>query len=202
MSSQFHKLELLVSKLLVSGGDFALLLDTWNRLDSVGTLLMRSLFLFGSSFNVIHSGLAKMNKSYRSFKLLESKHAEKFHMRQAIERRIESFKMDKSHIIRSVLEHSFHKVVLNHLVDDRELVLEPELVKSKMDGIMEGWTRKHVVASDISNNWARQFQSLNYVFDSAFSNVMYSIGFNEIFDVISNLPDGKAAGLSSITNKL
>ncbi|KAG9294477.1 hypothetical protein G9A89_001982 [Geosiphon pyriformis] len=193
VSFWFHKLKLLVSKLVKA-----------SRLvsDSVGTLPVRSLFLSGFSFNVIRFGLAKARKYYHSFKLLESKHAEEFHMRQAIERRMESFEVDKSYTIRSVLECPFHKVVLDYLVDDRELVLKPELVKFKVDRIMEGWTRKCVVTFDISDDWVRQFQPLDYIFDGVFSNVMYSIGFDEMFGVISNLPDGKAAGLSGVTNKL
>ncbi|KAG9305788.1 hypothetical protein G9A89_001076 [Geosiphon pyriformis] len=194
VSSQFHKLELLVSKLVKA--------SQLNRLNSVSTLLVKSLFLSGVGFDAICSGLAKVRKSYCSSKLLESKRAEESSVRQAIERRMESFKMDKSHIIRSVLEHSFRKVVLDHLVDGGELVLESKLVKSKVDGIMEGWTRKRVMASNISGDWARQFQPLDYVFDGAFSDVMHSISFNEMFDVISNLPNGKAAGFSGITNEL
>ncbi|KAG9285754.1 hypothetical protein G9A89_013179 [Geosiphon pyriformis] len=201
VSSWFHKLELLVSKLvktsqLVSGGDFALLLDIWNRLNSVGTLSVKFLFFSDTSFDAICSELAKTKKSYCSSKLLESKHAEESHIRQAIERRIESFDVNKSHTIRSVLECPFCKVVLDYLVDSGELVLEPDLVKSKVEGIMEGWTRKCVVASDISGNWARQFRPLNHVFDGAFSDVMHSIGFDKMFGIISNLPDGKVAGLS------
>ncbi|KAG9284052.1 hypothetical protein G9A89_022826 [Geosiphon pyriformis] len=205
--SQFHKLKLLVSKLvkaswLVSGGNFASLLDTWNRLDSVGASPVKSLFLFGTGFDAIYSGLAKVKKFYCSSKLLESKHAEESHIRQAIERRMESFEVDKGHTIRSVLEHPFRKVVLNHLVDGGELVLEPELIKSKVDVIMESWTRKCVVASDISGDWARQFRPLDHVFNSVFSNVMHSISFDKMFGIISNLPNGKAAGLSGITNEL
>ncbi|KAG9288898.1 hypothetical protein G9A89_019520 [Geosiphon pyriformis] len=157
VSSQFHRLELLVSKLLVFGRDFASLLNTWNRLDSMGASSVKALFLSGASFDAICSGLAKARKSYHSSKLLEFKRAGKSHIRQAIKRRMESFEVDKSHTIRSVLEHLFHKVVLDHLVDDGKLVLEPDLVKSKMDGIMEGWTKKHVVTSNISGDWARQF---------------------------------------------
>ncbi|KAG9301978.1 hypothetical protein G9A89_021022 [Geosiphon pyriformis] len=123
VSSRFYKLELLVSKLvkasrLTFGGDFALLLNT------------------------IRFELAKARKFYHSSKMLESKHAEESRIRQAIKSRMESFELNKSHTIRSVLKYPFHKVVLDHLVVDNELVLEPELVKSKVDGIMEGWTRK------------------------------------------------------------
>ncbi|KAG9297051.1 hypothetical protein G9A89_000430 [Geosiphon pyriformis] len=157
-------------------------------LDSVSASPMNSLFLSGASFNAICSGLAKMRKSYCSFKLLESKQAEKSGIRQTIERKIESFKVDKGHTIRSVLEYLFCKVVLDHLVDGEELVLESELVKSKMDGIIEGWTRKRV--------------SLDHVFDGAFSDIMNSIGFDKMFGVISNLPNRKAAGLSGIPNEL
>ncbi|KAG9305874.1 hypothetical protein G9A89_016526 [Geosiphon pyriformis] len=207
ISSQFYKLELLVSKLvkaswLVSGGDFVLLLDTWNRLDSVGTLSVRSLFLFGASFDAIRSGLAKTRKSYCTSKLLKLKPAKESSIRQAIERRMESFEVDKDHTIRSVLKCPFCKVVLNHLVDGGELVLEPELVKSKVDGIMEGWTRKCVMASDISDDWARQFLPLNHVFNDVFSDIMHLIGFDKMFGVISNLSDGKAAGLFGIPNEL
>ncbi|KAG9298224.1 hypothetical protein G9A89_002712 [Geosiphon pyriformis] len=207
ISFQFYKLELLVSKLvkafwLVSNGDFALLLDTWNRLDSVGTSSVKSLFFFGAGFDTIHSGLAKVKKSYCSSKLLESKHAEESCIRQTIERRMKSFEVDKGHIIRSVLEHPFHKVVLDYLVNGEKLVLESDLVKSKVDGIIESWTRKHVVASDISGDWTRQFWPLDHVFNGAFSDVIHSIGFDEMFSVILNLPNRKAAGLFGITNEL
>ncbi|KAG9306514.1 hypothetical protein G9A89_004711 [Geosiphon pyriformis] len=177
-----HKLELLMSKLmksshLVSGGNFASLLDTWDRLDSVGVLLVKSLFLSGSGFDAICFKLSKTRKSYHSSKLMESKCAKEFHIRQAVERRMENFEVNKSHTIRSVLECPFRRVVLDHLVVGEELVLKPKLVKSKVDVIMEGWTWKHVVVSDISDIW-------------------------EMFGVVSNLPDEKAAGLSGIANEL
>ncbi|KAG9304767.1 hypothetical protein G9A89_016797 [Geosiphon pyriformis] len=186
ISSWFHKLELLVSKLVKA-----------SRLDSVDASPVRSLFFSGAGFDVIHSGLAKVRKSYHSSKLLESKHAEESSVRQAIEKRMESFEVDKSHTIRNVLERLFHKVVLDHLVDGGELVLEPELVKSKMDRIMEGWTKKHVVVFDISGDWARQFLLLDHVFNGVFSDIIHLISFDEMFGVISNLPNGKAAGLSA-----
>ncbi|KAG9284716.1 hypothetical protein G9A89_002601 [Geosiphon pyriformis] len=154
----FHKLELLVSKLvkashLVSGEDFAFLLDTWDRLDSVGASSVKSLFFAGSGFDAVYSELAKTRKFYCSVKLRESKHAKASHIRQAIERRMESFEVDKGHTIWSVLERPFWKVVLDYLIVGEDLVLEPELVKSKMDVIMESWTQKCVVVPDISSNW-------------------------------------------------
>ncbi|KAG9296440.1 hypothetical protein G9A89_015032 [Geosiphon pyriformis] len=191
--SRFHKLEWLVSKLvkafcLIYEGDFALLLDTWNRLNSVGTSLVKSLFLLESGFNDIRSELAKARKSYCSSKMLESKCAKESCIRQTIENRIKSFELNKSHTIRSVLEYSFCKVVLDHLVVNNELVLEPELVKSK--------TRRQLVVLDFSDDWKCQFWPLDYVFDGAFSGVMNLISFDEMFSVISSLPNGKAAGFS------
>ncbi|KAG9296530.1 hypothetical protein G9A89_015122 [Geosiphon pyriformis] len=109
---------------------------------------------------------------------------------------MESFELDKSHTIRSVLEHPFWKVVLDHLVMSEELVLKPDLIKSKVDEIIEGWIRKCVVISDFSDNWAHQFQPLDYVFNGAFSGMMCVISFDKMFDVISALFNGKAAGLS------
>ncbi|KAG9297165.1 hypothetical protein G9A89_019446 [Geosiphon pyriformis] len=194
--AKFHKLELLVSKLvkasrLASSDGFASLLEVWHRLNSPGASVIKSLFLSGSNFDLIHSALAKARKSYRSFKLVESKHAKESLIKQAIGKRMESFELNKSHIIRSVLERPFRKVVLDHLVVDDELILEPVLVKSKVDKIMEGWTRKCEVVSDLSEDWARQYWPLDYVFDGAFSDVMCSISFDELSAVVKDLPEEK-----------
>ncbi|KAG9296523.1 hypothetical protein G9A89_015115 [Geosiphon pyriformis] len=206
-SSRFHKLELLVFKLvktsrLMSSVEFASLLNMWKRLDVNGASMVKSLFLSGSNFNMIHLALAKVRKSYHSAKLLKFRCTEESHIRTAIDRKMESFESDKSRTIRSVLEHPFCKVVLDHLVVSNELILEPSLVKARVDGIMEGWTRKCKVMSDISDNWSHQYKSLEYVFDGVFSGVMCPIGFNELFSVVSGLPKGKTAGLSEILNKL
>ncbi|KAG9288512.1 hypothetical protein G9A89_015718 [Geosiphon pyriformis] len=206
-SSRFYKLELLVSKLvkashLASSNSFASLLEVWHRLNSSGASVVKSLFLSDSNFNLIRSVLAKARKLYCSFKLLKSKCAEESLIKQAIGKRMESFELNKSHTIRSVLECLFHKVVLDHLVVEDELILEPDLVKSKVDKIMEGWTRKREVMSDLSENWACQYRPLDYVFDSAFFDVMCSISFDELSTVVKDLPDEKAAGLSGISNEL
>ncbi|KAG9287365.1 hypothetical protein G9A89_023737 [Geosiphon pyriformis] len=207
VSSRFHKLKLLVSKLvrnscLVSSGDFVSLLETWDKLDSSGALVVRSLFLSGSSFDLIRSVLAKARKLYCASKLLESKHAEESSIKQAISKRMESFELDKSHTIKSVLEHLFCKVVLNYLVVKDELVLEPDSVKSKVNDIMEEWTKKHRVVSDISGDWVHQYRPLEHVFDSVFSGVMCLISFDEMLAVIKDLPDRKVAGFSGISNEL
>ncbi|KAG9302176.1 hypothetical protein G9A89_020610 [Geosiphon pyriformis] len=205
--SRFHKLKLLVSKLVkalcsVSGDDFASLLKVWNRLDSTSASAVRSLFLSVSNFGLIHSALAKTRKLYCFSKLLEFRRAEESFIRQTINKRMKSFELDKGHTIRSMLEHSFCKVVLDHLVVDDELVLESELVKSKVDVIIEKWTRKHKMVTNILDDWICQFQPLDYIFDGAFSNVMGLIGFDKMFAVVSNLSDGKAASLSGISNEL
>ncbi|KAG9306403.1 hypothetical protein G9A89_018286 [Geosiphon pyriformis] len=130
MSSKFYKLKLLVSKLVKA---------------SCESSITYSFFLSDFNFDAVCSLLAKARKFYCSSKLLKSRHAEESQIKQAIDRRMEGFELDKGHTIRSVLERPFRKVVLDHLVVDEELILEPELVKSKVDEIMESWTRKHAV---------------------------------------------------------
>ncbi|KAG9300025.1 hypothetical protein G9A89_009753 [Geosiphon pyriformis] len=203
----FHKLELLVSKLVrashfVDCDVFVSLLDTWELLDSTGAAVVRSLFLSKSPFDNICSALSKARKFYRASKLSESRHAEDSQIRSVIDKRMESFESDKGHTIKSVLERPFCKVVLNHLVIGNELYLEPDHVKKKVDEIMEGWTHKHKVVLDIAEYWSHQYWPLNYVFDGAFLDVISCVSFDEMSGVVSDLPDGKAAGLSGISNEL
>ncbi|KAG9299386.1 hypothetical protein G9A89_014035 [Geosiphon pyriformis] len=139
--------------------------------------------------NHVHFAFSGIKKLYHASKLAESLMAKEANIRAAIQKRMESFEMNKDYTIRSVLEHPFHKVVLDHLVVDDKLILEPNSIKSK-------------TVPDVSSNWCHQYQPLEYVFDEVFSGVMYSIDFDEFFGVVSNLPDSKAAGLLNILNKL
>ncbi|KAG9289663.1 hypothetical protein G9A89_014398 [Geosiphon pyriformis] len=173
-----------------------------SEIDSSGASVVRSLFLSGSGFSLIHSVLVKARKLYCASKLLESKHAEESLIKQAISKRMESFELNKDHTIRSVLKHPFCKVVLNYLIVRDKLVLEPDSVKSKVDEIIEGWTKKHRVVSDISGDWVHQYRPLEHVFDSAFSGVMCPISFDKMSTVIKNFLDEKTAGLSGISNEL
>ncbi|KAG9300819.1 hypothetical protein G9A89_003168 [Geosiphon pyriformis] len=205
--SRFHKLKLLVSKIvkascLVFHGEFASLLDTWKGINLVNASIVDSFFLLGSHFDTIYSVLAKIRKSYRSSKLSESNRAKESQIKLAIDKRIESFELNKGHTVCSVLERLFCKVVLDHLVVGNKLVLDSALVKSKVDEIMEDWTRKRRMVLDINDEWSCQYCSLGYVFDEAFSDVMGLIDFDELFGVVSNLPDSKAAGLLGISNEL
>ncbi|KAG9288570.1 hypothetical protein G9A89_008442, partial [Geosiphon pyriformis] len=143
VSSKFHRLKLLVLKSIKAS----------HKKNSVRF----DLFDFGVNSYHVHLVFSGIKKSYHASKLTESLAAKEANIRSAIDRRIESFETNKGYTIRSVLKHPFYKVVLNHLVVDNKLVLEPDLVKSK---------------------------------------------FSELLDVVFTLPDGKAAGLLGITNKL
>ncbi|KAG9303019.1 hypothetical protein G9A89_006236 [Geosiphon pyriformis] len=168
--SRFHKLKLLVSKIVKASHkesivNFVFFMKCWDSLNKVKAL------------------------SYHASKFAKSLKAKKMNIRSAIDKRMESFEVNKGHTIKSVLECLFCKVVLDHLVVNNKLILGPELVKSKVDVIMKGWTRKHQVL-------------LEYVFNEAFSGIMCLISFNELFGVVFNLPEGKAASLLDISNEL
>ncbi|KAG9307622.1 hypothetical protein G9A89_023187 [Geosiphon pyriformis] len=191
---RYHKLERLVSKIVKTSCEenvvnFDSLMKCWVFLNNVKALVIQDVVDSSISSGHVCSALCGVRKTYRTFKLAESLRAKKATIKAAIDKRIESFKINKSHTIRSVLKHPFCKVVFDHLVVDNKLILEPNLVKSKVNIIMEGWTRKHYVVDNVSGDWF-------------FSNVMCSIEFNELFEVIFFLPNGKAAGLSGILNEL
>ncbi|KAG9299172.1 hypothetical protein G9A89_013820, partial [Geosiphon pyriformis] len=166
-SSRFHKLELLVSRIVKafreeSVVNFDSLIKCWNIVDSDTTPDRICFVFFGAK------------RSYCTSKLAKSLRTKEINIKTAIDKRMESFKVNKGHIIRSMLKCSFCKVVLNHLVFDDKLILDPNLVKSKID----------------------------YVFNKAFSSVMCSIKFDELFEVVFFLSNGKATSLSSISNEL
>ncbi|KAG9304897.1 hypothetical protein G9A89_010759 [Geosiphon pyriformis] len=173
--SKFYKLELLVSKIA----------KAFHEEDIDRASIVQKIVTFSAGFDCMHSAL---------FSLAESLQAEKLQIRSAVNSRIENFATNKSSTIRSV--------VLNHLVVENELILESNLVKTKIDIIMEGWTRKRNVVGDFFDDWSHQYQPLEYVFDDAFSNVMYLVNFDKLLGVISNLPDGKAVNLSGVLNEL
>ncbi|KAG9299131.1 hypothetical protein G9A89_020444 [Geosiphon pyriformis] len=63
-------------------------------------------------------------------------------------------------------------------------------------------TKKRRVVPNVPDIWHRQYQPLDYIFDEAFSGVIQPIEFLNLLGMVSDLPIGKAAGLSGISNKL
>ncbi|KAG9298322.1 hypothetical protein G9A89_002810 [Geosiphon pyriformis] len=192
-SSKFFGLELLVAKIVkkfCSGGlsDVNLLVSKWLTLDNAKTCAFSDLVSSGVKSDVIVKHLSLICRDYRRAKMFESRFAKETSIRKAINRHMDNFCSEKSSMIRSVLDRPFHKVVLDHLVVDDELVLEPKEVKMSVDKIIEGWTRKN--------------QYMHYVQDDVFSGVMYEVDMDELLSVVSGLFDGKATGLSGIPNEL
>ncbi|KAG9299531.1 hypothetical protein G9A89_020702 [Geosiphon pyriformis] len=181
-SSKFFGLELLVAKIVkkfCSGNlsDVDLLVSKWLTLDNVKACAFRDLVSSSVKYDVIIKHLSLVYKDYRRMKMFESRFSEKTFIRKAIDRCMENFCSDKGSMIRSVLDRLFYKVVLDHLVVDDKLVLEPEEVKAS-------------------------YAPLSYVQNDAFSGVMHKVSIDELLFVISGLPNGKVTGLSGILNEL
>ncbi|KAG9286754.1 hypothetical protein G9A89_012304 [Geosiphon pyriformis] len=142
VSSRFHKLKLLVSKIVKASCkrnviSFVSLIKCWDFLDHIKTSVVQDLINSGANSKCVYSTFFSIRKSYCVSKLAESLAAKKMNIRAAIEKRMESFETNKGYTIRSVLEHLFCKVVLNHLVVDDKLILEPDSVKFKVNIIMK-----------------------------------------------------------------
>ncbi|KAG9291836.1 hypothetical protein G9A89_012121 [Geosiphon pyriformis] len=181
-SSKFFKLELLVAKLVKclrlsgsSGTDC--LIQVWSRVNEKKASSLCNMIDDGVSLDSILCHLSNIKKRYYRSKYIEFKVAKDVLIRKAIEKYIKNFSSNKEHIIKSVLECSFHKVVLDYLVVDNDLILLPDKVKST-------------------------YALLDYVDNNAFCDVMSNISSNKFFWVIKSLPNRKAAGFSGIPNKL
>ncbi|KAG9286107.1 hypothetical protein G9A89_022784, partial [Geosiphon pyriformis] len=173
-----------------------------STLDANKALVLVDIVQFGQRGVDILKFLSFIKREYRKSKMYESKLLQKASIRNAIEKHMKKFCSDKGSMIRSILDWPFQKVVLDHLVVNNELVLEPEEVKLKIDEIMEGWTRKQVVPLVLPDLWAHQYASLAHIKDDTFSGVMNAVSLNELLLVIGGLPDSKATGLSDISNEL
>ncbi|KAG9284424.1 hypothetical protein G9A89_023681 [Geosiphon pyriformis] len=199
LSFKFFGLELLIAKIVKKfglGNLYSLILN------SVKAHAFTDLVSLGEKSEVVLGHLLLVCKKYRKSKLHKSRVAEEASIRLAISKCMENFCFDKGSMIRSILDWLFHKVVLDYLIVDNELILEPEKIKLNVDKIMEGWTRKRAVSLVIPDFWAHQYAPLNYVQNCAFSGIIDAVSLSELLLVINGLPDGKAAGLSSIPNKL
>ncbi|KAG9304651.1 hypothetical protein G9A89_020215 [Geosiphon pyriformis] len=183
-SFKLHNLEILVLKIVktfheMDFGWFKSLLRHWVSLDSDRASVVRDFMSFGASLNNVYSVLYGIRRSYCAFKLAELLQTKELGIRSAIERRMENFVVNKSHTICSVLEHPFCKVVLDHLVSDNDLILDPVEVKSKVDGIIKGWIRKKAMLKSVPD-----------------------LCLDNLIHVIKDLPNSKAADLFGISNEL
>ncbi|KAG9307741.1 hypothetical protein G9A89_023306 [Geosiphon pyriformis] len=140
-SSRFLGLELLVAKVIKSlntGNKHKCdhLIKRWFLVDCKEAFKFDFLVQNGADSVEVFKHLSQVRKCYRKSKYHESRVARNTAIRSAINKHIENFSSNKGGMIRSVLEWSFCKVVLDHLVIGDKLVLDPIEVKSRVDNIM------------------------------------------------------------------
>ncbi|KAG9301986.1 hypothetical protein G9A89_021030 [Geosiphon pyriformis] len=146
--AKFHKLEILVLRIVKSlhgsvDSMFKFLMSCLTSLDFDKALSIQTLLNSGMDLDYVCSALFNVHKSYYASKFAKSIQAKELRIKSAVNKYMENFAVNKSHTIRSILEHPFQKVVLDHLVVEDKLILKPNLVKTKIDKIMKDWTKKH-----------------------------------------------------------
>ncbi|KAG9306907.1 hypothetical protein G9A89_000775 [Geosiphon pyriformis] len=110
----------------------------WLAIDGAEASKIDSIILTGVSSMELIKHLSIIRKKYQRSKYCESKIAKDTVIRKTINRYMENFCSDKEGMIKNILECLFCKVVLDYLVVDDELVVEPKKVMLKVDKIMEG----------------------------------------------------------------
>ncbi|KAG9297523.1 hypothetical protein G9A89_001463 [Geosiphon pyriformis] len=133
-SSKFFGLELLVVKIVKKFVSSDLLrvdclMKTWSTLNSAKAHVFADLVGLSEKIEVVLGHLSLVCKEYRRSKIYESRVAKEASIKLVISKCIENFCSDKDSMIRSVLDWPSCKVVLNYLVVDDKLILEPEKVK-------------------------------------------------------------------------
>ncbi|KAG9297448.1 hypothetical protein G9A89_020849 [Geosiphon pyriformis] len=183
-SSRFYGLEMLMSKIVNNiKTDLSLetgcFVDTWMGLNVDRAFKIWVMINEGTKTEDIVYHISIVKKKYCRSKYYEFRVVRDEFIRVAVAKYMENFCSDKERMIKSILDQPFKKVVFNYLIVDNELILEPQAVKSLVNTIIE-----------------------NYVNNDVFSEVMCDISLDELLVVVKKLPNGKAAELSGIPNKL
>ncbi|KAG9293947.1 hypothetical protein G9A89_019285 [Geosiphon pyriformis] len=182
--------------------NFNHLIKVWLAIDRIEASKVDSIVLNSVSLMNLIKHLSVVRKKYQKSKYCEFKIAKDTAIRKAIDHYMKNFCSDKRRMIKNILKHLFHKVVLDYLVVNNEIVVEPNEVKLKVDEIMKGWMRKQSILPKMPDLWARQYMPLDYIVNDAFFGVINEIGMKELSLVVDNLPNDKAAELLRIPNKL
>ncbi|KAG9305495.1 hypothetical protein G9A89_006465 [Geosiphon pyriformis] len=129
--------------------NFNCLIKIWLAINEVKAFKVDSMVLNSvSSMNLIKH-LSVVRKKYQKSKYCESKVAKDTTIRKMIDCHIENFCSNKEKMIKNILEHSFCKVVLDHLMVDDEMVVEPNEVKLKSNNKPVTWCSKAISIDDV-----------------------------------------------------
>ncbi|KAG9297812.1 hypothetical protein G9A89_000117 [Geosiphon pyriformis] len=156
------------------------LVKIWLAVDIEEASKFFRLVLGGTSPSKLLKHLSIVKKGYQKSKYYESRASKDAVIKKAIDCCMENFCSDKGKIIKSVLKYLFHKIVLDHLVVNNELVIEPSKIKLK----------------------SCQYMLLDYVDDNVFTGVIKEIDMEELSLVVGSLLNEKTAGLLGIPNEL
>ncbi|KAG9289728.1 hypothetical protein G9A89_014463 [Geosiphon pyriformis] len=179
-SSKFFRLELLVAKIVKSLSlgytvDFACFLYTWSGFNKTEAFEFETLINNNVGTKVALWYLTGVKKKYHKSKYYESKMARDDSIRKAIDKHMENFSSDKGCMIQSVLDQPVQKVMLNHLIVNNNLILDPCDINAFADVISDfSLNELLVVVSNLLDNKAARLSDItNELFEWFIGNLQH-----------------------------
>jgi len=99
-----------------------------------------------------------------------------------------------------VLNQFTKNIQIDHLIDNNDIITNPDEVKTKTDEIMSQWTRKRNTQPIPPGRWTKQYtQQSSHLH---FKQIMDPITTEELDKILKQLPNNKSPGPSRIPNEL
>lgn len=163
--------------------------------------------IIAENIPVYRKTIKELNKLLRLKYDLEYKKYQDKCIKEFVRKRCEDLKDNKKHMIDSLTDRKRRRIVIDRVIDkdndgNDTLLIDPELIKEKTRSHFKTCAGSINEDREIPLRWKEQYLPRESIDPSIYSKLMSEPTFDEWMSIINQLPLGKAAGPSNITNEM
>ena len=123
-------------------------------------------------------------------------------MRFFIQKRCDDLKEDQSSMLDSILNRKKRSIIIDRLLIDNELELDPDIIKSATNKHFQTVTNSHHSPANIPEDWQDFYLPQDHIDSSIYNSLMHPPSFDEWLAIVNSAPHHKAAGPSGISYEI
>ena len=146
--------------------------------------------------------MIELRKSIHVTRQIENNSEIREEISLAVERRQNNFQTNTKRMIDSILKRKRNRVTFDNIIKADEVITDEKGIKEEVVKHFKNWTKRNPTDEEHWKLWEKEYDSVSSIAQEDYEGLIATIEFEELENLISEAPNGKANGESGISNEM
>ena len=158
--------------------------------------------LWSENIKQLVKNMIELRKSIHVTRQIENNSEIREEISLAVERRQNNFQTNTKRMIDSILKRKRNRVTFDNIIKADEVITDEKGIKEEVVKHFKNWTKRNPTDEEHWKLWEKEYDPVPSIAQEDYEGLIATIEFEELENLISEAPNGKATGESGISNEM